>query len=101
MKRLSKMAYELRDVTIFYEKHVNQYPARFIAGTYNRSTSRICQILKIQMVRFKFYAKNRYAMPEPELKITLITNERQLMLDFYHYEIGLILQRYYIRMKKK
>ncbi|NHZ85223.1 MAG: hypothetical protein GWP19_05010 [Planctomycetia bacterium] len=95
MKRLSKMAYELRDVTIFFERMVNENPVREIAMIHNRSVSRINQILKKQIIQFK----NSYFVENDHLTIQLSLLSKYLMQDYYHYEIGLILQRYYIRMK--
>ena len=99
MKRLSKMAYELRDVTIFYEKHVNQYSTKVIAEIHNRSVSRISQILKIQMVRFKYYVDNMQKSLSQYEMIEFMRKPYYTL--FYYYEIYCVLQRYYIRMKKK
>ncbi len=93
------MAYELRDVTIFYERYVVQSPASLIAIEHFRSTSRIHQILKIQKERYTYYVKNQTNMRGQYWGESLM--DRYIMQNFYHYEIGLILQRYYIRMKKK
>ena len=98
MKRLSKMAYELRDVTIFFDKYVNVFSTKEIAIQHNRSTSRICQILRIQMVRYEHFLI-RYN--QETVQREAFYQQRLYVRLFYHYEIGLILQRYYIRMKNE
>ncbi len=99
MKRLSKMAYELRDVTIFYQRMVRQMPVDEIAFDHKRSKARIYQILDIQKQRYTYYVKNQTNMYKQYWTESLMG--RYVMQNFYHYEIGLILQRYYIRIKKK
>ena len=99
MKRLSKMAYELRDVTIFYQRMVRQLPIDEIAFDHKRCKSRIHQILRIQKQHYTYYLDNTIKT-EHQYCMYLLWSKR-IMQQFYHYEIGLILQRYYIRMKKK
>ena len=98
MKHLSKMAYELRDVTIFYDKYVNVFSTKEIAVQHNRSTSRINQILKIQMDRYKHFLI-RYN--QETVQCEAFYQQKLYIRLFYHYEIRLILQRYYIRMKNE
>lgn len=99
MKRLTKMAYELRDVTIFYERMIEEHSVDGISFVHKRSKSRIRQILKIQKERFSHFIKS-VSDSDKQLFVKLIFS-KYVMQRFYHYEIGLILQRYYIRMKKK
>lgn len=99
MKRLSKMAYELRDITIFYERTVKAKPVREIAMIHGRSISRINQLLRVQAIKFKHYRFTRDGSSYRKT-IPLSILSRYIIRNFYHYEIGLILQRYYIRMKK-
>ncbi len=99
MKRLTKMAYELRDVTIFYQRMVRQLPVDEIAFDHKRSKSRIHQILRIQKERHTYYIKNTTNLYKQYWTESLM--ERYIMQKFYHYEIGLILQRYYIKEKNE
>lgn len=95
MKRLSKMAYELRDVTIFFKKRLLDVPSKLLAYKHKRSVSRINQIVKIQDDKFLNYI---FIRARTIFQTNLLT-ANQSMQHYYHHEIGLILQRYYIRMK--
>lgn len=99
MKRLSKMAYELRDVTIFYQRMVRQQPVDEIAFDHKRCKSRIHQILRIQKQRYAYYVKNETNAHRQYWTTSMV--ERYIMQNFYHYEIYCILQRYYIKMGNK
>ena len=99
MKRFSKMAYQLRDVTIFYERMVEQHSVDGISCEHRRSKARIYQILKKQKIRYNFYLDNTIKT-EGQYYIYLLWSKR-IMQQFYHFEINCILQRYYIRIKKK